>query len=458
MKQIIPFSKYFIPTAIISFILMMFGAVGYFKMGFNLGVDFQAGLIQEVRFAPTAFGLTWNGQGNATVSFNRSNLFVVVSGVGFEDKNYAFPFGEYSDLAFLAQSLESRIDGIHVSLNVSAEASSAINSSWLIFNAQANPHLGSVPFVVHYLDPQSPEITIGTVREALASFGKSVSIQNLGQPKDRHFMIRLEDKGEGKKEKINDKREEKKENKESVEGLNIESGAGSETGITLSDVENETVQKEGVPIDRITSVLEDYFGEGEVVVIRSDFVGSRFSKNLTNQVGLLIGLTLLVMLIYSAFRFKIPYAVALVVGIAHDALVIVGLVVWSKMEFNTTTIAAILTIIGYSTNNTIVVFDRIRENLRIYPDGKYTDILNLSLTATLNRTFITTFTTMLAVLSLMIFTTGAMRDFAICLQVGMISGIYTTLFIASGIVNFWENTKVKRAKKKQLEGKALAVK
>jgi preprotein translocase subunit SecF len=118
------------------------------------------------------------------------------------------------------------------------------------------------------------------------------------------------------------------------------------------------------------------------------------------------------------------------------------------MEFNTTTIAAILTILGYSINDTIVIFDRIRETRRIYPDDAFVDVLDRSLTETLNRTIITTLTTMLAVLSLYIFTTGSMKDFALALLVGMISGVYSTIFIASGFVNFWELRKNKREKKR----------
>jgi preprotein translocase subunit SecF len=158
------------------------------------------------------------------------------------------------------------------------------------------------------------------------------------------------------------------------------------------------------------------------------------------------------MLIYITIRFKPQYAVGLVVGVIHDGLVVVGFVIWSGMEFNTTTIAAILTIVGYSTNNTIVVFDRIRENLHIFPDDTFIDVMNRSLTATLNRTIITTLTTMLAVVSLYFFTTGAMKDFALSLVIGLISGVYTTTFIASGLVNYWEEQKVKREKQKLRTG------
>jgi preprotein translocase subunit SecF len=214
------------------------------------------------------------------------------------------------------------------------------------------------------------------------------------------------------------------------------------------------------PTEMIAGVLEKYFGAGEVVVLRSDYVGSRFSKNLSDQAGILIGCTLLLVLIYASIRFKLQYAAGAVLGIIHDGLVIVAFVVWTRMEFNTTTIAALLTILGYSTNNTIVVFDRMRENRRLFPDEVFVNVLNRSLTETLNRTIITTVTTMLAVMSLYIFTTGSMKDFALALMVGMISGVYTTMFIVTAFVNFWENHKVKRAKQKHAvpAGKAVTAK
>jgi len=402
MKKIIRFSKLFFPAMIFSITLTSAGVISYFvKGGFNLGVDFQAGLIQEVQFAPTAFSLTWLGRGNATIAFDRGGIHIVTSGVvGVEARTVSFPFSEYETIGALGEALQSRVEGLNVELKVSEE----ISPQWLIRSAQGNPQLSGDPYFIHYLDPESPEIKIETVREAMSSLSQSVAVQSLGHPRDRHFMIRLDDK--------------------QIEG------------------------DEGVPAERITNILEGYFGVGEVVVLRSDYVGSRFSKNLTDQAGLLIGLTLLLILAYASIRFKPQYAIGAVIGIIHDSLVMVAFVIWTGMEFNTTTIAALLTILGYSINNTIVVFDRVRENRRIYPDEVLVNILNRSLTETLSRTIITTVTTMLAVLSLIIFTTGSMRDFALALQVGMISGVYTTTFIASGFVNFWETQKVKREKLK----------
>ena len=400
MKRIIPFSRYFIPAVIFSFVLMVLGIVGYFTRGFNLGVDFQAGLIQEVQFASTAFRLTYNGPGNASISLSRSALDIVISGVGVDEITHRFAFSSYPSQGDLVRGLRE-VEGI----GVSEAASSGILSVWLVQSAQSSPRLeASVPFNIHYLPPDAASVPIEEVRASLLPLG-SVSVQVLGAPADRRFMIRMEES---------------------------EVGSGGR----------------GVPAEKIIAALESTFGRGEVAVLRSDYVGSRFSKNLTDQVGVLMALTLSLILVYASIRFRPQYAIGAVIGITHDAIIMVAFVAWTRMEFNTSTIAAILTILGYSINNTIVVFDRIRENRRIFPDDAFVDVLNRSLTGTMSRTVITTFTTMLAVGSLYIFTTGAMKDFALALLVGMISGVYTTTFIASGFVNFWESKKLKREKRK----------
>jgi len=178
------------------------------------------------------------------------------------------------------------------------------------------------------------------------------------------------------------------------------------------------------------------FGEENLAVISTDFVGSRFSKSLAQQAVWLVLATLVLIWVYAAFRFRWDFAVGAVLAIMHDALIMVAFVVWSRMQFNSTTIAAILTIIGYSINDTVVVFDRIRENMKFHPEMNITDILNLSQTEMLGRSIITTVTTMLAVTSLFVFTTGDMKSFALALLVGMTSGVYSTIFIASAFISF----------------------
>ncbi|MCL2804936.1 MAG: protein translocase subunit SecF [Treponema sp.] len=399
MKKTIRFSKFFIPAAVISVILVIFSISGYIiNKGFALGVDFQAGLIQEVQVAPTAFGLRWNGTTSAVIQFDRNNIYIIVSGSGIESRTYPFPYSEHNTIGSLKNAMEEQLENMEILLS----ANENVNSQWLIFSSLGNRLLSNEGlYVVHYLDPQSHPIDISDVRTAMAGFTQSVSVQNLGTPEARQFMVRVEDKEEGR--------------------------------VTSSE---------------IVQILESYFGSGSIVVLRSDYVGSRFSKDLTDQAGILITLTLLLVLLYSAFRFKVQFAVGAVIAIMYDVLVIIAFVVWTRMEFTTLTIAAILTILGYSTNNTIILFDRIRENLRIYSDHSFVDILNISLTGIFGRTIITTASTMLAVLALFIFTAGSMKDFALALLVGMISGVFTTLFIVSGFVNFWQNIKQKREKKK----------
>lgn len=390
MKQIIKFSKFFLPAVIISLVLIVSGLVGYVVYGgFNLGVDFRAGLIQEIQFAPTALQLTYTGKSVAGISMDKTKLEIVISGSDVEKKTYSFAYASYPTLGVLADAL-SAIEGI----GVQVVAGRDVATNTLVQSAQGNPRLGSVPYGVHYLTPEAGPVNIADVRKALTSLG-SVSVQNLGKPEERKFLIRIEDKG------------------------------------------NEA-EFAKLTAERISTALRNAFGEGQVAISRTDYVGSRFSKHLTEQAGLLLVLTLLLILVYVSFRFKFHYAAGAVLAILHDGLIMVAFIVWLRMEFNTTTIAAILTILGYSINDTIVIFDRIRETLRLYPDSSFEDNMNRAITETLSRTFITTITTMFAVFSLFLFTTGTMKDFAMALLIGMTSGVYSTIFIASAFVLFWE--------------------
>jgi preprotein translocase subunit SecF len=400
MKRIIPFSKGFLPAALISTFLAVVGIIGYSIMGgFNLGVDFQAGLIQEIRFAPPAFTMTWSGRGNAAVSFDRDGLYIAVFGTGLEGAPHSFPFAEYRTLDALIQAL-NRIEG----LNARILGDGGIDTQSLIYSAQASPQLGAEePYVVHYQNQADRVIGIQEVRDSLISLGESVSVQQVGDPLEQHYLIRVifEENGETK-----------------------------------------------ISSAQLIQLLGASFSRDNLVLIRSDEVAERFSKDLTRQAGVLLALTLGLILVYASIRFKPQYAVGAVAAIIHDALIMVAFIAWTRMEFNTTTIAAILTTLGYSINDTIVIFDRIRETRRIYPDDAFVDVLNRALSETLGRTFITTFTTMLAVLSLYVFTTGSMKDFALALLVGMVSGVYSTVFIASGLVYFWDLQKTRREKKK----------
>jgi len=461
MRKIIPFSRLFVPAAALSAFLITGGIVGFFVTGgFNFGVDFQAGMVQEVQIAPTAFTITWEGAGNATISSNLSGIFIVHSGLGIETRAHNFFFSEHETVGEITRAMAYQLEGLNVSLLVSEET----NSHWLMRGALGDPQLGLVPHRVHYLNPQAGEVPIATVREVMeASMGQAVVVQSMGQPGDRQFLIRVQAEDDAPVYVPAVEAEAPAFEEAAFEGyadaaLAIELEefvAVGDDALVFDDEIRDAIGRElyfpvpaaARPAEGIAGVLEAYFGEGQVVVLRSDFVDARFAGRLIDQIVPLIAATLLLVLLYASIRFKLQYAVGAVLGIIHDGIIVVAFVVITRMEFNTTTIAAILTILGYSTNNTIVVFDRIRENRRLYPEESFIHILNRSLSETLNRTVITTVTTMLAVMSLFIFTTGAMQDFALALMVGMVSGVYTTTFIVTGFMNFWENKKVQKARR-----------
>jgi preprotein translocase subunit SecF len=397
--KIIRFSRLFLPAAIFSLLLVVFGVFGYVvNKGFNLGIDFQAGLIQEVRLAPRAIGITYDGPGNAVISLSSSSLTVAVSGAGVQGMTYQYLIADYGTVGAFAQAL-SQIPG----MTALSDLPSSTPFRYLVLDAQSTPVLGSDTYWIHYLPRNSQIVPINEMRSALAGLG-DVAVQVLGNPADRSFIIRMQD-----------------------------------SAMEESIAEGKAVAVEGrFDPKNIFTALEKAFGEGEIAITSSNFAGSRFSKNLTDQAGLLLILTLGLILVYASVRFKPQYAIGAVLAILHDGFVIVAFIVWTRMEFNTTSIAAILTILGYSINDTIVIFDRIRETKRLFPNDSMTELLDRAITETLSRTFITTLTTMLAVVSLYIFTTGSMKDFALALLVGMVSGVYSTIYIASGFVLFWD--------------------
>ena len=438
MKNVIRFSKLFTPAIIFSSVLITAGITSYFVMGgINMGVDFQAGHIFEIQINPTAFSVTWTGGDNANIEIKENNISISTGSEA--DQQYQFNFDKYTNLKSLSEAM-SGIEGINIQFSEEIDLE-AIKSQSLIRSTEKDSTLNEEPYLVHYYR----EILISEVREALSVIEGNVVIQNMGRPEDRQFLIRIE------ADVLEIQNEGEPIDNELSEGLSdiplISEEAANDDEETDILVEENTV-REDINIGRIINLLEDVFGEGGITILRYAYVHPRFSGTLAGQAILLMFYTLLIILAYSAVRFKPRFAIGAVAGILNDALVIIAFIVWAGMEFNTTTIAAILTILGYSINNTIVIFDRVRENRKIYPEEALENIIDRSITDTLSRTIITTLTTMIAVLSLIIFTTGSMRDFAILLQVGMISGVYTTIFIANGIVNIFEKGKIAKEKKK----------
>lgn len=189
-------------------------------------------------------------------------------------------------------------------------------------------------------------------------------------------------------------------------------------------------------IDAVRGVLDEAFPEGEVEYRRTEFVGPQVGEELKLQGLYAILFSLAGILAYIWLRFEWQFGVAAVVALAHDAIATIGLFAVTQMEFNLSTVAAILMIAGYSINDTVVVFDRIRETLRQYRKMKLSDVLNCSINRTLSRTLMTSLTTLLALVALWAFGGEVIRGFVNALIFGIVVGTYSSIFIASPILLF----------------------
>lgn len=196
-------------------------------------------------------------------------------------------------------------------------------------------------------------------------------------------------------------------------------------------------------IDRIEGTLKDNFAVSE---ISRRSIGQQVSKELTQKGWQAILLALVVILIYVSWRFRMRYAVGAVVALIHDVSIALGVFALFHIEINLPTIAAFLTIIGYSLNDTIVIFDRIRENMKIEKKTGIFDIINKSVNQSLSRTMNTSLTTFIPVIILFLFGGSVLRGFSLALLIGVIVGTYSSMYIANPILYAW-TLKTAKAKK-----------
>ena len=174
---------------------------------------------------------------------------------------------------------------------------------------------------------------------------------------------------------------------------------------------------------------------------RSEFVGPRVGSELTEQAALAVLTAMLIIMVYVAFRFQYKFGVSAVIAQLHDVVVVLGVISLFEISFDLTTLAALLAVIGYSLNDTIVVFDRVRENLRIARTNDIEKIINRSLNQVLARSFVTSFTTLLALWAMFIVGGEAIFSFSLSLIVGVSVGFFTSLFIACNFLMYLGVTK-----------------
>lgn len=189
----------------------------------------------------------------------------------------------------------------------------------------------------------------------------------------------------------------------------------------------------------IQASLQNKFKDRALEILRADVVGPRVGKDLKTKAMWAVGLSLIGILIYVAFRFhKFSYGLGGVVALFHDIIVTYGAISVLNLEYNLSLLAVILTIIGFSINDTIVIFDRVRENIKKMRKDDLVTIFNASINECLGRTVLTTGTVMMSVLILFFFAGEVLREFTIALIVGIVTGTYSTVYIASPVVLFWE--------------------
>jgi preprotein translocase subunit SecF len=272
--------------------------------------------------------------------------------------------------------------------------STIVNLAVLVMLFTKGPNLG-VDFsggTVVQLKFQQP-VSIPDIRRALESINLGGSeIQDFGREGDNEYLIRLEK-------------------------TSVEIGALGE---------------------QIKKALSDQFGADKFEVRRVEFVGPKIGEDLRRRGVMSVIAATIMMGVYIWFRFEFRFGIGAVIALIHDVLVTVGALMLANYEFDLTTIAALLTIVGFSVNDTVVICDRIRENMRKIKRETLEAIVNTSINESLSRTILTTGTALMVLCALYLLGGAVIRPFAFALIVGFISGVYSTIFIASPVILFWE--------------------
>lgn len=213
----------------------------------------------------------------------------------------------------------------------------------------------------------------------------------------------------------------------------------------LIHVKTSTQSEEQVAAirDALNSINKDSYYD----IRRLETVGPKIGKELRGDMIAAVLIAMAGIVIYISIRFQFMFAIGALVALAHDVLITLGIFSLLNMEISLTVLAAFLFIVGYSLNDTIVVFDRVRENIKVKRQDSFFNVLNLSLNQTLNRTIITSLTTLTVVLILLFFGGEVIKPFAFALTIGLVIGTYSSIFVASPVVLAWDENQKKKKNK-----------
>jgi preprotein translocase subunit SecF len=331
---------------------------------------------------------------------------------------------------------------------------------------------------------ESPRVDVLRASLAGAGFG-TVTIQTIGAREDNEVLIRLDPRAGGEEEALEQediasdvlealRTDEEKAALSGKLDLNVAGvaevrsalraalGPGAENEVesaaaAITRLRNENggliLEMSAVKaLPEVTEPLDGWLDRSAVVgrfAIRSiDYVGPAVGSELRGKARWAVLMSLAAMLIYIAFRFHATaYGVAAIVTLAHDVLVTLGFISFFQKEFDLHVLAAVLTIVGYSVNDTIVVFDRVRDNLRIHRQTDLQKLFNDSINQCLSRTILTSVLVFMVLLSIWVFGGSRLEPFAFALIIGTISGTYSTIYIAAPTVILWNRLAAARAKR-----------
>jgi preprotein translocase subunit SecF len=228
------------------------------------------------------------------------------------------------------------------------------------------------------------------------------------------------------------------------EAVVVTFGSAQEIRIILPVDENVAVEDQATQAAEVGETIANILRsatDNEITLMGSDYVSAKVGEELAEQGGLGMLVALGMIMLYIAVRFQFKFSVGAVVALAHDVIITLGIFSIFRMEFDLNTLAALLAIIGYSLNDTIVVSDRIRENFRRLRKGTPIEMVNVSLNQVLGRTVITSFTTLIVLFSILLIGSESTQGFAIALIIGVVVGTYSSIYVASNVIIYMNVTK-----------------
>ncbi len=240
---------------------------------------------------------------------------------------------------------------------------------------------------------------------------------------------------------------------DAVGGVQLRAGANNPSLQNARDhkVEVQLMSKG----DQLMDALRVNLGPERVPekALRTEWIGPKAGAQLRNAAIKSVAIALIFIMAYVAFRFDVRFAPGGVIALAHDAIVTIGVLIVLGKELNLTTVAAILTIIGYSVNDTVVVYDRVRENIGKLRGASFSQLINTSLSEMLSRTVLTSLTTIFSLLAFFVWGTGVLKDFSLTLVIGMVLGVFSSVYVALPVTEWLDRKFFSRSGKKKQQQK-----